>query len=277
MSDDVFKGVRDGMAVARVVKDVFMMGVATLCRPLALLTEAIFRKDMGERYFTRNAAATGLVVLAAATAPFFLTKSPAGASSYAARLAAEAASPENPSWVKWAGFGWIGLFLLASILHQQSVRHRYKSGARWHSGNSGVPRVPILTVPVQYVAIISMAALAYFAGLKLFALLLVLSLLCSAITERIAAVRFWNSVLDMIDAEIESENLGKAVTHRLSPARSEGLETRVPAYVSKEWREKFAKVVGAEQRAQSEPEIVIRNGLMPTGQPDQRQAEPQSA
>jgi hypothetical protein len=147
--------------------------------------------------------------------------------------------------LKAALWSWIGLVALASLDHRRRIRARYRLGTRWHSMCMGVPRLPGLTDYAQYAATAGIAVAAWYANLPMFAGLLAASLWAGWMQDEFAAKAFWNRVLDAVDAQIDAENLGKAVEARLKPAQAEGAFAYVPAYVSPEGRGRVAAALHA--------------------------------
>lgn len=240
MNDPLTSGFNDGLKIGTAIGNAITYLFLFLTRPLVLLTQVFYRKNMGERYLTPLSASGGLALLALVTAGseyLIGSKTHIGA-DYSGRRTTAIEYALNPNIAYGVGITWIVAFLAAYVQHHFAVRKRYATGERWHSLNSGVPRVAGLRDPAQYALTSAASAACFYFGLHGYGGLLCLSLVLGILSDQAARRRFWNSVLDTIDAQIEAENLGKAVAERLSPAKVEGLEAPVPGFVSEEWRKR---------------------------------------
>ncbi len=259
--DGLERGFSDGMAIGRRVGDVLTYAFQILSRPLALLTQVFYRKDMGERYFTPIGFFWGLALLGLATfgSRYLLSTTTVGVRTQWGGVVPETQYVLSPLIGYGVGVAWIAVLAVAYSRHTVSVRARYTSGERWHSRTAGVPRMPGLIDPVQYAVTGVLAAACFYFGLPGYGALFAASLVAGMGADQMARLRFWSLVLDQVDARIEAENLGKAVAQRLAPASVEGLEAPVPGYVSEEWRRRNAPVREAAE-VLAEPKS---NGLVP--------------
>lgn len=242
-SEGIERGYGDGMAIGRSIGNAVTYLFLILSRPLTLLTQVFYRKSMGERYFTPISLLGGLAFLAVATfaSKYMLPTVTTNTQDQWGRMVVGQTRYVMPPIVAYGvGIAWIAVLLVAYSRHTLGVRKRYATGERWHSYNSGVPHMAALVDPVQYLISGILAAGCFYWGLPGYGALLSASIVLGVIADQAARKRFWNSVLDAVDAQIESENLGKAVAERLSPGRVEGLEAPVPGYVSEEWRKRNA-------------------------------------
>jgi hypothetical protein len=223
-----------------------LLGVrATDIRPAATLTEIVFRKNMGERYFTLWNVIAGFGLLQVFSIPLGVpTPSPAGHDVLGQFYPAQSDFPRM-IWVL-TFMGWHVALLLYWGLHAWSVRQRYKAGGRWHSRNVGVKRFPFLPVWFE-------KALPIVAGLFIwqacqvpgFGILMILSGVISIMLRANEASLFWERVLDVIDGQLEQEYLAKAVMERSNPKETEGYTAPLPAYVSQKFRQQFLEAAGA--------------------------------
>ena len=221
----------------KVILTILSWLILAFSRPFALLTQGIFRKDIGERYFTGFNAILGLVLLVGLTYGSASMASGMGYYNSPPFVMRMHASTRNTlAWV--IGIGWIVCFAACTGLHFWKIRQRYQSSppALWHSRCLGLPRVPLLYEKVQWVIQIALIVLTGWMGLLLYSIALLFSLLVWSTQDAIAKAMLQWEMLDRIDARIEMEYRDKAIEERLSPQRAAGLNVSLPSYVSDEMR-----------------------------------------
>jgi hypothetical protein len=232
VTEAIIEGGKDGYRLGKSIARVLMV----LVRPIVLSTQALFRKDMGERFLTLNQTVlTGAVIVAAAAATFL------GGYQSAHTLAARQEADATAACAVIFGVLWLGGFVAAAVWHfQVTLRKRGRDTILWHSRSNGVPRVPQITFPMELAIVWGLTVLAYWFGLFGFGFLLMLSGLFAWQSDVCHKKEFYNRVLDQIDGQIESEWLGEAVEKRLSPAQAHGVDTWMPAHISDDYRRKVA-------------------------------------
>jgi hypothetical protein len=209
------------------------------------MTEAVMRNDLGERYFTAWNYLVGLFFTFVAAIPV-RTLFPA------------VHAPGHQSfWSNWGfldylnivlGLIWFFAFALDGRKHLRASRQRHIDGVLWHSYSIGIPSTGLKWSPAHQalvpiiVGIVLLVLQCYSVGA-----LLIVSGYISMQSRLIEAAIFYNRVLDVIDAQLEQENLSDAVLKKRAPDETCGFETPVPAYVSRQHRDKFLKGMGAKQ------------------------------
>jgi hypothetical protein len=226
-------------------KQMVMAFLQSLVRPVATVTEKLYRRQMGERYFTLWNAFVGVVLILAACIPISIYTT--GQVDWHRWTAGEWAST---TW----GLAWLIFFFIESCSHFHDVRQRYVQGVVLHTYSYGTDikhaaRFAPTTVPLLCV-IVGVAAAAFPTlcnnhdyGLVGIGGLLALSGLISGQMRMYEAARFRKMVLDTMDAHIAQKHLANAVAQRLKPAQAEGLNAPMPAYVSDKYRERFAQAI----------------------------------
>ena len=236
---------RRGIAFIKQAVGAFL---TSLIKPLATTTEALFRQEFGERYFTT------WNVLAGAGLIFFSSILEITVSGIIAFLM------RRPLMV-WQVFNlvsfllgtiWLVVFLGQSVLHFTHMRERTAKGILWHSYNCGYSRVSEKWQPAypMVIGIVLMICQIHAPGLLMF-----LSGLVSLHMRRREAWLFYNRVLDVIDGRIEQENLSEAVLQRSNPQATSGFVAPLPAYVSVPHRNKFLQGMGAQPRPAVGPTV----------------------
>jgi len=254
MADDDFggaiaDGAKTGLQIGAVISAVIAGLMMLLARPFVLVTQVLFRRDLGERYFDILQAMLSLVLIVAATAATVATSGPTssvvpqygayGEVHYQTQINAD--SRTTPAYA--IGIVWVVAFLAASAWHfRVAIPRRYRNGIMWHSRSDGVPRLPAITESLEVVILIALTVLAYWFKLEGFAVLLTFSVLTTIMSNAKKKAELYNRVLDAIDGQIESEWLGKAIEERLTPKNAHGLDATLPVYVSDAYRQKVAKM-----------------------------------
>lgn len=221
-------GVQTGEAFGKAIGHLFFL----FSRPLGLVTQVFFRKDFGERYFTVAHAFGAYILIAAATFVTYRVPYPRELWGATQRTFVTQEMIGNIEAIRqtsvWVGVAWVAVFFLAHVQQSFGVWRRHKAGGRWHSRCMGVPRVAIITETPQYVLGVALTAGALYLGYSGFAILFMVSVAQTAAADRWAAKEMYHRVLDSIDSEIESKNLGEAIQKRLSPQDAEGLHAQLP-------------------------------------------------
>jgi hypothetical protein len=263
-------GNRINERMVNVAIDMLLGLLAALVRPLAVVTEVVFRKQMGERYFHVIHSMAGAVLIFLSGIPFWHTdfalyalSHPAVAFQYYNRWPAGAALTMYVAW------GWLAAFYVFCFLHGRAIKARYRAGLRWHSYCYGIPRFAGLPVILERILPLAAAAALIYYGAYSPAVLLVISTYISYMTRVREAAQFQGRVLDAVDMQIEAENLSNAVLQRLTPEQAEGVVAPLPAYVSDKCRELFVgkKKAVVTQRVLGVPQapvgISASGGRMP--------------
>jgi hypothetical protein len=240
---DLVGSSNQGLAIGRTVGQIFLYVFQAAIRPVVLLTRAIFRKDLGERYFTAAHAFIGVLLLAAVS---LVTASAGpwrplgslvmdGTSGVSSSSGAWSGGPARTGGAAWSNTTLIigGLWALALIAaaahHGLQVRRRYKVGRRWHSYCPGVPRAAWYGPFMEgLLAVLAAAAFAWF-GQYGFAGLAAVSAVLARASDHAAQREFYRRMLDAIDAQIEGQNLQKAIRAYAGPAQTEGFAVAFPA------------------------------------------------
>lgn len=241
-NEELIPGYGKGMDISKTIGKVFGAILAVVAVPVALLTQMVFRKDLGERYasLNRRVIAAGVLVIAGVMHAFFPMPSLSGIVQDSFRSVPVLSHPSSTILAA----GLLVLFVIACIEHELRLRSRYKTDGRWHSWSLGVNRIPGVGIKLQVLATLLVAAGAFWLRLDYFAIVLAASGVFSGVIDANTKREFYNRVLDTVDAQIESEMVGKAVKERLSPAQAEGLQAHLPAYVSTQARVRIAEALG---------------------------------
>lgn len=219
-------GVQIGEAFGKAIGHFFFL----FSRPLGLVTQVVFRKDFGERFFTTTQALGAYLLIVAATVVTVLVPVPPLSSLVAGTVVVPPEAVRQTA--VWIGVAWSAVFCLAHLQQSLGVRRRHKLGERWHSRCMGVPRISFIFEAPQYILGFGLIVAAAYYGYAGFAILLMVSVAQTAAADRWAAKEMYNRVLDSIDSEIESKNLSEAVRNRLSPKQAEGLIVRLPKRIT---------------------------------------------
>jgi hypothetical protein len=246
-------------------KQMAMAILASLIRPAATVTEKLYRRQMGERYFTSYNAIVGALLIFVACMP----------SSVYTRGQLDWDRWSLTEWVS-AGLGliWLLWFGFESWKHFEDVKERYAKGVILHTQNYGTDvertaifppaRVALLCVGVGAALMVLSVFQLHSQGLVGFSVLLAVSGLISAQARTYEAARFHAMMLDTMDGHIAQTHLANAVAQRLKPAQAEGLIAPLPAYVSNQYRERFAQAISP---ARVRP-IAPAAPAVPTPQPE---------
>lgn len=239
--------------------------LAMLVRPMAIVTEIFFRRDMGERYFTPLNAAFGFFLLLLFSIPIGVPGAEkAGFDALGQFHAAQSAAPRVVLFVM--SFAWILSLFAAYGQNVLFIRRNYVQGNRWHSCNIGIPRFPNLPVWLEklipFVAAVAFYFLFHLPGL---AILLVFSGIVSLLLRAHEARMFRERVLDLIDGQIEQEYVATAVLERAKPQQVDGLRAPLPAYVSRTYRTKIVDALG--ERLAPNPFIQPASPQLPPATP----------
>ena len=203
--------------------DMLLAILFSLIRPIATMTEIIFRRHIGERYFTHWSFIVGLSLIAASAMPHGVVNN------------------AQETVAIYSAIAWGVIFILCYILHRVEIISRYRKNLRWHSYNYGLPRIPFSNIVIEKIITLALGGVLVYLGYIGVGGLIFLSGMIS-ITLRIREVQeFRNRMLDTIDAQIEHDNLDKAILENLPPQQTEGLRAHMPKSMSKEGREKFVK------------------------------------
>lgn len=221
---------REGWRIGEMFANVIVNIGLFLIRPLGVLTQVFFRKDMGERYLTPLTVTVALLLVLLAYRMTVTTVPPTPLIDLYARWS-EAKVVETLAFRNckyWIPGIWTTLF--AAAVWENKVRSwmRYRRGERWHSRSMGSPRIPGLGNLFQYILTALAAVSLEWMTLSWMALLVCLSLAATVITDYAVARQLYNSVLDALDGQLESETLNQAINERLTPKQLNGITLRLP-------------------------------------------------
>lgn len=248
MADDDFgdamvsgakSGVQIGAAIGAAIAGLMML----LARPFVLVTQVLFRKELGERYFDVIQVYLSLLLIIVATAATIWSADVSYNSSYGFyfRHTLESDFITTAGWV--FGILWTVAFMAATAWHFYfTLPRRGRGGIMWHSRSDGIPWFPRITEVLEVVIIGALMVLAYWFKLEGFAVLLTFSFLTTIGTNAKKKAESYNRVLDAIDGQIESEWLGKAIEEKLTPSNAHGLNAPLPAYISNDYRKKIGQM-----------------------------------
>ena len=211
--------------IKNAITDLLWKAPVYLVRPAATLTEVFFRKSFGERYFSYWNIMAGTAIIAAGSLPFW-TKD------------------ENLVNINYiVGAVWMLCLVVLFRLHQVEVIKRYKNNLRWHSYNSGIPRIAKLPYIIEKILPLILSGVLFYFGLWGLGVLLVVSTIASVWLQAHAKQLFYNRLLDTIDGQIEQENLQKAMLDQRPPQETEGYRAYPNKNMPKKSMEKFVKTV----------------------------------
>ncbi|HEX8474589.1 MAG TPA: hypothetical protein VF666_11190 [Pyrinomonadaceae bacterium] len=219
--------------------------VEFLASQFAKTIVVFFRCDFGERYFNISdffGASLTFMIYAGAVLLFLPTNT---------RGAEFAGNPANSGQALGVFFL---CFLLMSIYHRLAALIQKLGGrSRWHSRYGGTSYLRILTalpfVGIYFVQRFVEPLIALVVGSILFNLSpplgawFVFAALCLAATEQLAYTRARNRVLDAIDAQIEAEHLGEAISGTKTVKETEGFVLPVPTYFNRGQRWRLTKAM----------------------------------
>ncbi len=240
---------KKGLAI---VGDMFLAFLVSLIRPIATVTEKLYRRRMGERYFTGWNVIIGVPLIIAACLPVSLLRG------------------EGLDWMDWSitewvsvaiGCVWVAVFALAAVAHFRDVRRRYRENVMWHSYCYGVgfnKRPSDIAACCAIVGIL--AGWFHLYGIML---LLVFSGGFSVQMRAFEMRKMRKAFLDTIDGHIEQVSFADAVRERLTPDQANGLVAPLPAYIAKEPRDRFvrARGHGKEEKATQKARETVQMGL----------------
>lgn len=234
------------------LQEMLLWLLMSLIRPIATVTEKLYRRQMGERYFTGWNVLVGAVLIVGACMPL------SGIRGRGLRLEAWSKA-ELVSLV--IGVLWLFVFGWESVTHFRDVRRRYRDKVLWHSYCYGVgfdKRPADIAVCCAIVGIV--AGWFHLYGIML---LLVFSGGFSAQMRAFEMIKMRKEFLDAIDGHIEQVSFADAVRKRLTPGQANGLVAPLPAYIPDESREKFvrARGFGKEDTAKEEAGQTVEMGL----------------
>jgi len=242
------QSVQDGVRIGNLIVNTFSWIFFLLSRPLVLVTQVFFRKELGERYLTGLQVTACLVLIFAAAAITVETSTVTTyQNSYNNWGRVVRTEVTNVTWQTKVAYLlallWIGGFLSVASRHFQiTLRKRRTNGVLWHSRSDGTPRWSLSNIYVELAILIVLAVLLFWGKLYGFGVLVALSFAVTALADHHAKKQLYNRVLDAIDGQIESEWMGKAIEQRLSANDAQGLNASLPAHVSDEYRKKVAKL-----------------------------------
>lgn len=216
-----------------IVQDMFLAFLVSLIRPIATVTEKLYRRQMGERYFTRWNMLIGVPLIIGACVPLSILRE------------------GGLGWMDWSttewasvtiGCVWLAVFVWESVRHFRDVRRRYRKEKLWHSYCYGVGfnKWPS---GIAMCCVIAGAVAGWF-HLYGIMLLLVFSGVFSAQMRAFELAKMRKAFLDTIDAGIEQSRFAEAVRKRLTPGQAVGLVAPLPAYIPAQPREWFVRAWG---------------------------------
>lgn len=258
-------GIMSGARLGRTIGMYLSAIMQILTRPIALLTQALYRTEFGERYFSPvNAVfAAGLILLATlltvTVGPWPSVSTMLSASSKPSmqrdffsppQPAPEAKAASGTATTLIVGTIWALALGAAAFERRVQTRRRYEAKRRWHSYCAGVPRSPRLNEYAQAGCSVAFALLLAWLGQHAFAGLVLVSAAFSHMIDQAARRELWNRVLDTIDAQIEGETIQSAVSG-LSKPDSEGYHAAIPAYAATSFIKPAAAVEAKPEQTQS--------------------------
>lgn len=216
-----------------IVQDMFLAFLVSLIRPIATVTEKLYRRQMGERYFTRWNVFIGVPLIIAACLPLSILRG------------------RGLDWMEWSitdwvsvtiGCVWLAVFVWESVAHFRDVRRRYRENVLWHSYCYGVgfDKRPS---DIAACCVIAGIAAGWF-HLYGIMLLLVFSGGFSVQMRAFEMMKMRKAYLDTIDGKIEQWCFAEAVRNRLTPGQAIGLVAPLPAYIPDESRDRFVRARG---------------------------------
>lgn len=215
------------------IQQMALFFLLSLLRPLATVTEKLYREKMGERYFTLWNVFAGLWMI-------FLASSPP--------IYHGGTNGDVWSMSDWllvgVGMFWAYRFIMGSRAHFREVKERYRTGTIWHSYCYGSwetarpwLRPTIFMVTGGLVVMLSQWWNWPFYGIGG---LLAASGLISLQTHFAIVAKTHAMLLDTIDQQIVNQNLADAIRDQFPANRTQGLIAPLPARVSKEYRDEVA-------------------------------------
>lgn len=251
--DAIVSGAKKGGEYGRMIAQILIGVFFVLTRPICLVSQVLFRRDFGERHLTGFTALGGAALIGVATGVSVLmvdrNNVPWGGLE-------SSSLPSGRIVPMVIGGVWLLLFVAGVKEQAYRVRSRHRMGVRWHSWNSGVPRVSSMTGGVEMVLGIGLGIVMCFLGVPLLGLLMIFSAIHSAMNDAHAMSQFYNRILDTIDGQIEADNLTKAIEYRLEPTQIEGLLATLPTSMSKDFRSKIVRAID-EQRGKPPAASII--------------------
>lgn len=247
------------------VVNTMMSVLVALMRPLATITEVLYRTNMGSRYFTRVSLLIGLVfILLAGAMDYQLgTEAPRFQWTSGRRVQVDWFDHEIRPYVALGPAVLVGLlFLVGGVGNLIRGTIRYMKGQRLHSYSMGeyrlgighvVNRLPISLDPFIFLFfLIAGLAIAYALRSGAMGLLLVVSALMSLIMRGHEKRVLANRMLDAMDQQIEQERFSEAV---MGPRNKsfEGYRAPLPCYVSRKFREEFLKPAETPKPPEEKP------------------------
>jgi len=226
--DDAIAGLNSkGLAI---VQDMFLALLVGLIRPIATVTEKLYRRQMGERYFTRWNMLIGVPLIIVACLPLSILRD------------------GGLGWMEWSttewvsvtiGCVWLAVFVWESVRHFRDVRRRYRKEKVWHSYCYGVgfDKWPS---GIAMCCVIAGVVAGWF-HLYGIMLLLVFSGVFSAQMRAFEMMKMRKAYLDTIDGKIEQCRFAEAVRKRLPPGQATGLVAPLPAYIPAQPRDWFVR------------------------------------
>lgn len=216
-----------------IVRDIFLSLLVSLIRPIATVTEKLYRRQMGERYFGVWNVLVGVPLIIAACVPLSIIRE-------RGLHLEEWSKTEQMSLI--IGVVWLAVFVWESVAHFRDVRRRYRENVMWHSYCYGIgfnKRPAIVAMCCAIAGVV--AGWFHLYGIML---LLVFSGGFSVQMRAAEMAKMKRLLLDAIDKHIEQVSFANAVRNRLSPGQANGLVAPLPAYIPKEFGDKFVRARG---------------------------------
>lgn len=242
MEFNLERGVQDGVRIGKMIGGF----LAVLSRPLSLATQALLKKNMGERYFaTWHAVIALCLIFLAGWASFQDTKSVRQTTydQFGRSVVVEGQGRVSPTTVYVVVGVWVTAFAFATLVHRSRIKQRYQQGQPWHSRCSGEPIVEQLRPWARYLATAGIGLGLYKLKLEPIAGLVWISLIATMLGDEWERWLFYNAVLDAVDGQLESEYLARAVDERLTPTKARGVTAPLPSYVADAFRSKVAEAI----------------------------------
>lgn len=236
------QGVRLGRTIGQAVSWLFMVCI----RPVAILTGAVFRTKMGERYYTGVHFAIAWLLLWAVvgktlTTPVISIQTKMAAAVSGTRVSSDA---EVPLFAIVVVFAWPAALLLSFIEHRIKVWCRYQDGTRWHSRSRGIGRFAGLSPLAELLATVAVTLVLFYFGCVFFGWLAAFSGVLNWLEYSNAKRELHNRILNAVDAQIEGETFTKAIDHHLSPKDSLGVLPWIPKSFRGRSMQHYARAVG---------------------------------
>ena len=230
LTDQVTKGITK--AASQIAAAVFFF----IFYSASAATDLFYRRGFGLRFFTPVRALMGYAGWYVATG----IGSYHEADIYAAPL-------EVPTKVLVAFSIISTLYLIAAVFHLREIRARVNSGEIWHSRSRGV-RIWGVENPYRDMALDVVVAGGLWLLLPAWAIFYSVSRVMGYAADTVAANQFYNRLLDIRDAHIESEHMEEALR------QSTRLYSQLPRHLRDADKQNIVRVVVGSRPEDLQPE-----------------------